>query len=238
MENCKKCKRSVEGNYCSFCGTPTHIDRIDKKLIFQEFQQYILNYEKGFLYTLKELCLNPGRILRKCINGERMNFYKPLGFLIISSGFFALLEQNFGYHPSQTAKTAQNALNTFMREHLIYFSLFQIFITSFVLRYIFLRKATYNIYEYIIVLTYSSGMTILFSSIGIIVAKFNQFEKIQSITSIIGFFYGIWLLGQFIDMNNYIGYIKAAAAKILSFALFVIITSIIFTIYYHYNLGY
>ena len=229
MENCKKCSDAINGNFCSNCGARTYIQRIDKSHIIHEFEHYVLHYEKGILFTLKELTFNPGNAIRNFINGDREHFYKPIAFLIITSGLYTLLDHYIGYHPSEAAKILENSAKSFMREHVIYFSLLQILITSTVMKYIFYRKEIYNIYEYFIVLSYSSGMTISFSTIGILVSKLTHWESAQYLVSFIGLFYGIWLLGQFMASVNYKGYIKAAGAKILSLIIFFILSSIVFT---------
>jgi hypothetical protein len=87
-------------------------------------------------------------------------------------------------------------------------------------------------------MAYSSGMTILFSTVGIIITYVTNVEVIQYFISIIGLIYGVWLLGQFMGSNTYKGYIKSALAKMLSLFIFLILSSLIFTLLNIFEVNY
>jgi hypothetical protein len=236
MEKCKSCATKFDGNYCNNCGTPQIMRRINKSYYLEEFEDYFIHVERGILYTLKELIIHPGKAIKNFIDGNRTNYYKPISFLVLFSGLYSLIDHSIGYHPSEILKSPESSVNTFIREHLIYFSLFQIFIMIFLFKKVFYRKAKYNVFEYFVVLCYSSGMTILFSTLGIIMTHFSRKENLQYIISLIGLFYGIWLLGQFMESKSYKGYVKSGIVKLLSLIIFLIFASIIFTILYNLNI--
>lgn len=238
MQKCISCNETFEGNFCNNCGNPRAIARIDRNHLLEEFDDYFLHIEKGILFTIKELLIHPGNTIHDFLKGNRIKYYKPIPFLILISGIYALIEHYFGFHPSEKINSANNAVNSFMREHLIYFSFFQILIMIFVLKKLLFRKENYNIYEYLFVLSYSSGMTILFSTIGIIITYLTQVEFIQYYISVIGFLYGVWLLGQFMKSKSYVGYLRAAIAKILSLIIFLFLSSVIFTLLNLLNVKY
>ena len=51
LENCKNCKNEVTSNYCSNCGKPVKLKRIDKRYISREFF-HLLHFDKGFFYSV------------------------------------------------------------------------------------------------------------------------------------------------------------------------------------------
>ena len=238
MQKCKSCDFDFEGDFCNNCGNPRVIERIDKTHILEEFDDYFLHLEKGILFTLRELFLRPGITINNFLAGNRNKYYKPIPFLVLFSGIYVYIDHTLGYHPSELVDSAQTTVNSFMREHLIYFSLFQILIMIFVLKNLLYRKVNYNIYEYFFAMAYSSGMTILFSTVGIIITYVTNVEVIQYFISIIGLIYGVWLLGQFMGSNTYKGYIKSALAKMLSLFIFLILSSLIFTLLNIFEVNY
>ncbi len=56
---------------CSECGHRINLKRIDGHYVFQEIRS-VASFEKGFLFTLKELATNPGDSVK-----EFLIFSKP-----------------------------------------------------------------------------------------------------------------------------------------------------------------
>lgn len=51
----------------------------------------VLDIERGFLFTLKELILRPAKSIRGYIEGKRVQFYKPFAYVIIMSTITSFL---------------------------------------------------------------------------------------------------------------------------------------------------
>ena len=49
LENCKNCKNEVTSNYCSNCGKPVKLKRIDKHYISHEFFIYYILTKDFFI---------------------------------------------------------------------------------------------------------------------------------------------------------------------------------------------
>lgn len=77
QEICKSCGHEIEGNYCGNCGQ-RRFHRINRTYILDEFKSIFIASNKGFLYTVKRLLLNPGKTAREYINGDRQKHYKPI----------------------------------------------------------------------------------------------------------------------------------------------------------------
>jgi len=89
------------------------IKRIDKNYIFSEIGS-VLNFNKGILYTIKELLIRPGVTIRKFIFEDRQRLVKPIIFIIISSLIYTVLreflhfEDNYLYIDNSDTSTSTN----------------------------------------------------------------------------------------------------------------------------------
>lgn len=92
-ESCFNCGKPINDNYCSTCGQKKYT-RIDKKYIINEVENTILQTNKGFLYSLKKIVVNPGKTAREFINGNRVNHYKPILLVFLLGGLSAFISFN------------------------------------------------------------------------------------------------------------------------------------------------
>lgn len=90
IESCSNCGKPVNDNFCGFCGQKKYI-RIDRKYIVNELENTILQTNKGFLYSIKNLIINPGKTAREFIEGSRVNHYKPILLAFLLSGISAFI---------------------------------------------------------------------------------------------------------------------------------------------------
>jgi len=82
--NCKNCNSKVDAEYCSKCGHPTVLKRIDGKYVIHEIE-HLLHFERGILYTIKELLIKPGKNIRNYLSENRSRLVKPIIFFIVTS---------------------------------------------------------------------------------------------------------------------------------------------------------
>ena len=87
---CPNCNQDITDNFCSNCGIPTHLEKIDKNYALKEFTS-LFGFEKGFLYTIKELLLRPGETTQTYLSKNRHKYTKPLTFLLATSALYTLL---------------------------------------------------------------------------------------------------------------------------------------------------
>ena len=87
---CQNCGYEGEFVYCSNCGQPLEARRINMHHLLHEVTHTFWHLEKGFLYTLKELAINPGTMQRKYLIGLRLKYQKPFPLFAISGTFCAL----------------------------------------------------------------------------------------------------------------------------------------------------
>ena len=91
---CRNCKEPVSWNYCPNCGQPTKLKKIDKKYIIQEIADFFFA-NRGMVYTVKNVLINPGDSVRQFITEDRYRFVKPITFIFITSLIYALINQIF-----------------------------------------------------------------------------------------------------------------------------------------------
>lgn len=87
---CQNCGAEGDQKYCPGCGQALQPERISMHSLLHEVAHTFWHFEKGFLYTLKELAINPGTTQRKYLSGIRLRYQKPFPLFAISVTFCAL----------------------------------------------------------------------------------------------------------------------------------------------------
>jgi hypothetical protein len=68
----KNCGLQSEGRFSSGCGQPMETHRITFSRLRNEAAHFFTHLNKRFLYTLKMLALQPGRMQREYLEGHRI----------------------------------------------------------------------------------------------------------------------------------------------------------------------
>lgn len=84
MINCENCSNVFEGKFCSQCGQKATVKRITLKSVFAELIKKITIWDKGLMYTTVQLLKGPGKMARAYIGGQRVNFTKPLTYILLT----------------------------------------------------------------------------------------------------------------------------------------------------------
>lgn len=225
--NCRNCSKEVTGKFCSDCGYPRELKRIDGQYITAEIRS-ILNFEKGIFYTIKELFVRPGATVKSFIERDRSRIVKPIIFLIFCSLIYTIGQQflnyetgyiNFNIEDPKNPPVVVKVFNWFSQNYGYANILMAIFIAMWIR--IFFRKHNYNYYEIYTLLCYLIGNSVLIYTLLGIVETIVDFPVLQ-----LGIFavsiYCSWGIAQFFDQHKKMNYIKG----FLSY-LFGIVTSLI-----------
>jgi len=222
MTICKNCSSEVALNYCPKCGQQPNLKRIDGHYISHEIE-HLLHFERGILYTVRELLLRPGATVRRFISDDRSRLVKPVIFLIITSLIYTLVSHFFhiedGYMKFEgEKKSSTGAIFEWIQAHYGYANIIMgIFIAFWAM--IFFKKYNYNFFEILIVLCFAMGMAMLiFAFCGIIYGIAHI--DIMQIGGCIGIIYCAWAIGQFFDKRKFSSYAKALGAYILGMVMF------------------
>ena len=150
--NCKNCNAEVNSKFCPDCGQPTSIKRIDGHYIIHEIE-HVLHFERGILYTIKELITNPGQNIRNYLSENRSRLVKPIIFIILTSLFYSLTVSIFhiedGYvkfEGDETKYTTQLKITQWIQSHYGYANLIMGVFIAFWLK-LFFKKHKLNLFE-------------------------------------------------------------------------------------------
>lgn len=93
---CANCARVTDGpeqKFCPACGQPTPAHRIDWHFLGHELEHSVLHMDRGLLYSLKELMLRPGHLMRAYLEGRRAKQAKPLLLIMIMAAVVVFLSK-------------------------------------------------------------------------------------------------------------------------------------------------
>ncbi len=232
MTNCRNCNNEISENFCPNCGQPAKLKRIDKHYISHEIL-HLLHFEKGFLYTVKELLLRPGNTIREFINENRQKNMKPVAFLIFTSLIFTLTAYYFHVDKTyneqaklQIESSSINGMMQWVQTHYGYANIMQGIFIAFILK-LFFRKYKYNFFEIIILLCFVMGQGMLLLTIENLFFGLLSAQAYQIILVIISFGYTAWAIGQFFDPKKLSSYLKAFLAYLLGYSLFYVAVAMV-----------
>lgn len=168
-KRCKNCNHPLEGNFCSNCGQSSQTERINMRYLVHDFLHGVLHVDKGLFYTIKELLIRPGQMLRSYIKGKRVQHFRPLGFLFLMATIYAFLtiflDISISYENSWMSdgsnEIAENSqiINKWVVEHYGIANLLLLPITALATFLVF-RKEHFNYGEHLIINTYITGIVI------------------------------------------------------------------------------
>ena len=162
--NCKNCNSEVSLNFCPNCGQPSLLKRIDGHYIAHEIE-HVLHFERGILYTVKELFINPGENIRNYISDNRSRLVKPVIFIIITSliytlisHFFHIEDEYIKYEGLENSSFVK--ILSWMQANYGYMNILTgMFIAGWLK--VFFKKYDYNFFELVIMLCFVLGISML-----------------------------------------------------------------------------
>jgi len=221
---CKKCKSEISQNYCSNCGNPAKLKRINAQYIVNEIGS-VLNFDKGILYTIRELILRPGKTIRQFIQEDRNRLVKPIVFIIVCSLVYSIIQQIFNFEDGHVGYSFEkestiNSIFDWVSKNYGYSNILMGIFIAFWLK-IFFRKYGYNFYEILILLCFVMGIgMLLFAFFGIADSLIDL--KIIDKGYLIGIIYILWAIVEFFDKKKFMNYPKAIFSYFLGMLTFMI----------------
>lgn len=220
--NCKNCNAEVFLNYCPSCGQRVQLKRIDGHYIIHELI-HLFHFEKGILYTIRELFMRPGDSVRQFLIENRYRLVKPIIFIIVTSLFYSLVnyflhfEDGYINYSNVDESTSKSILKWIQGNYGYANIIMGIFIAFWTK--LFFRKYQFNFFEILILLCYAMGVgMIIFAFFGML-QSFTHFNLMQ-IGGVVGFLYCTWAIGQFFDKGKFVNYVKAFFAYFLGVLTF------------------
>ena len=220
--NCKNCSAEVTQNYCSNCGNPAQLKRINGHYILHEIE-HVLHFERGILYTIRELLINPGEKVRNYISENRSRLVKPVIFIIVTSLLYSISSQFFhiedGYVNFQDDKeSTTKVIFKWIQGHYGYANILMGIPIAWWTK-LFFRKYDYNFFEILILLCFVMGMGMLIIAVFATIQGLIHID-LMGFSGVLTFVYITWGIGQFFDKNKIASYAKAFAAYLLGLSVF------------------
>jgi hypothetical protein len=198
------------------------IKRVDKHYVLHEIS-HILHFEKGILYTIKELIIRPGQNVREFIIENRSRLVKPIIFIIITSLIYTLInnlfhieEEYVNFHG--TEQSAATLILTWAQHHYGYANILMAVFIAFWAR-LFYKKYDYNFFELLILLCFVMGIGMLIFSFFALLEGLTKLN-LMTISGMITVLYITWAIGQFFNQKKVTNYVKALAVYILGMLTF------------------
>jgi hypothetical protein len=215
--NCGNCNTAVSGNFCSDCGRPRQITRIDWHYIVHEIM-HVLHFEKGILHTIRELLLKPGTSIQTFITSDRSRLVKPVLFIVVTSLIYTTIEHLFHIEKGYVNYTAINhsavsVIFAWVQSHYGYANIIQGIFIAFWLKLAF-RRQGYNFFEILILLCFVMGMGMLILSVFAMVEGLTGIHT-MGISAVVGLCYSCWAIGNFLGKRSVISYLKVVAFYVL-----------------------
>ncbi len=167
---CKNCDGQVSGNFCSSCGQRADTYKLNMHFILHDLQHGLFHFDKGILYTAKQLLTRPGHTIREFLEGKRVRHFQPLSFVIVLATFYGLLWHYLIFdrlhasltEPGEDITRASWKIVTWITEHFAFDGLILI-ITSTLVSYVIFKKRKYNLVEHLVLNTYLMGLFLIVS---------------------------------------------------------------------------
>lgn len=222
MVRSKDADHQITDDVCPHCGRSETLHRIDGHYIVHEIE-HILHFERGILYTVRELLLRPGENIRRFLLEDRGRLVKPIIFLIITSLIYTLIEHFFHIEPYAYAAghgPTSGLIFKWLQEHYGYANIMMaVFVVPWLK--VFFRKYDYNFFELLISLCFIMGMAMLVLAVFVLLEGLTHTGKALLQTGgYASILYAAWAIGQFFNKRKVSSYLKALAAYALGSILF------------------
>lgn len=159
---CKNCNNLFEGNYCNYCGQKSGEVRFTTSNLLKEFIHGFFHVQGGLWFTIKELFVNPGEMLRGFISGKRVKYINPFTYLVIISLAGSYVYNVSGiFDHSNEIRFVSDATLKFTGMHLSYRILLTI-PTYAIISFVIYKSYKYNLAEHFIINTYMISQSMFF----------------------------------------------------------------------------
>lgn len=238
-ENCRNCNEVVTGDFCGSCGQARELKKIDRNYAIQEFMG-VIGYEKGFIFTCKELLVKPGQVIQEYVNRNRQKITKPVTFLVLTSIIYTLishyLKTDVAYNEQLKRSYGSSSVYDIMnwvQNNYGYANLIMILPITWWTRLLF-RKSNYNFYETCVVICFTMGEGMLLFAFESILNRIFPGAVVinESVTFVVAFVYISWAIGQFYGkrIKNYFKAFAAYSLGMITFQILVVAAGIIYDI--------
>jgi Protein of unknown function (DUF3667) len=242
--SCANCDRAVDGpdqKFCPACGQPTSAHRIDWHFLGHELEHSVLHMDRGIFYSLKNLMLRPGHLMRDYIEGRRAHQVKPLLVLMIMAAVVVFLAKYFlegdvvgsaiSVGGADAARTNVDkpldpkliistfaAVKDWMNQHYAASTLLLLPLEAAAFKLAFRRVGRLNYPEWLVIAIFLTAQTFVIMAFAIPFQR--TFPQAQALATALSIVYGVFSLTQL--FKGYPHW-KAVLRSLLGFTIFMLI---------------
>lgn len=242
---CINCQQEVTGTYCSNCGQRSTVKRISLREGWNDFWSRVYGFDGMFPRTLRDLTLRPGVAARKFIDGNRVQYYGPVGYFFLMVTLFLIVASIIGvdirefYSISQSTLapkpkpgSGQEEFNKmvmdFVADNTRILAFAMIPFNALASRYFLFRKSGLNYLEHTVMPFYLTGHIYWLNIASLVVYKLTSSFALHFIIGPITFFYFAYAYTTFINYQaKWKSFIKGLLVYAIGMFLFIIVISII-----------
>lgn len=236
---CKNCNHTFEGNFCNLCGQSADTHEINKDFLLHDVVLGFFSFDKGILFTIKELFTRPGLAIKDFLMGKRVRYFRPLSFVLLSAGIYIFIAIFFNIDVTHISAYEGNKadvsyqISRWMTNNFAITSLAVIPLIALG-SFLAFRKKGYNYTEHIVINSYVSGLSLVIGMVFLFVALFvpkeYQWGTISALDITVGTIFRIWALYQIFSNVKPAARIARVFLSLVYFALIFIFVIIIVTI--------
>jgi hypothetical protein len=245
--NCLNCNAKINGQFCSNCGQSSKTHKINLHYLWHDIQHGLLHFDKGILYTTKELFARPGNSIREFLDGKRVNHFKPISLVIILAGIYSLLSHFFhlnlfsNYYEMKGSgigynefKTSVDKLSEWLSQHYSILTLLQIPVFS-IGTYLMFKKEGYNFIEHLVTNSFIAGQKLILHIVTFPIYfwlnKTTFSRPVDQLIDTIGYILAFWTIFQlFKGVRGSKRIWKTLFSLIISLLIFIVMFFTIVTI--------
>lgn len=246
-KNCLNCNTKITGHFCFNCGQNSKTHKINLHYLWHDIQHGLLHFDRGILFTAKELFTRPGHSIREFLAGKRVNHFKPFSLVIILAGVYSLLSlffhlnvlSNFYEMKGSGAefnefKSQVDTLSEWLSQHYSVLALIQIPIFSLG-TFLMFRRNGFNFIEHLVINSFIAAQKLILHVLTFPIyywtnsTKFSRpFDQIIGLVGYVLAFFTIYQLFKGVNASRIIW--KSILSLIIPFfiyiALFVVLVMI------------
>ena len=235
---CQNCNTALQGKYCSNCGQSSEIHKIDVHYLWHDVQHGLLHFDKGILFTTKELFTRPGNSIREFLEGKRVKHFQPISLVLVLAGIYGLLFHFFKINMFENYVVASGSgervghineaiekMSEWIGQHYSILALLQIPIFT-IGTYLCFRKSGYSFAEHLILNTFLIGQRLILHIITFPLYYISNgtpmLTSVDRIINLIGYALAIWTLIQLFK-NQSKGILRTIFSLLIPFLIIFLI---------------
>lgn len=243
--NCINCGTEVVGKFCLNCGQSSPPRKITLGGMYHDFQAKVYGFDGMFPRTLKALTIRPGKASHSFIEGNRVQYYSPIGYFFLMITVLLLLvsfldvelteflkesgKSNWAPQPKAGSGGEKFAMlvRQFVSDNMKLISFIQIPLQAFVVRFIFFRRSKLSFLEHTVLPFYIQGHLYWVGIIGVIYFKLTGSFMANWLTTAIGPLYFSYAYADFFDHQSKVKvFIKGLGVYLFALTLFMVLVGI------------